>query len=222
MTFFTPQLSETWGAAYIQLITALLIFFVGLPLLLSQLSLPEDIRRIYFQYQKKFWFLSIILMSILSALLLLWYFHPCPGKVQTSWVSIVISILISIMLFSLIIIYIKLSNHGRDALINVISKKCQPANIYSSAFKDLVYLGECGNPGMEKSLVIHKINEFIDKINQNNTYSLQMFDNIIDDLKKIVFNGFRQGNEDNFKAVFQVLQKIQDSCIKEEPNQNLI
>ncbi|MCX6258571.1 MAG: hypothetical protein NTW49_11845 [Bacteroidia bacterium] len=211
-----PQLSETWAGAYIQILVAVLIFFVGLPLLITQLSMPEDIRRIYFRYQKK-WIILIIIITIISAILLIWYVHPCPGIISSFEKSIIISVLVTIILSSFLYIYWKLYNQNRLTLINNIFINCLVNGGLNQAFKDLAYLGECGKQGDEKYLVVKKISDITKIIIKKQIYHYHMFDHIIDAVRKTVINRFQSGNEDNFRSVLYLLNEIHEYYILNLP-----
>jgi hypothetical protein len=234
-----PQFSETWGAAYVQVIIALLVFFTGLPLLITQLSIPEDIRGIYIRYQSKNWIIFIILIAIISALLIIWYIHPCPGIISPDIESFVISFLVTILILCFLYIYWKLYSQDRQSLINSIYRRIPPEGgggggtstipnkvkvpfyknrIYHEPFADLAYLGEFGKQGNEKNIVIMKIKHIVEIRILKQAYYYHFFDDEIISLKKTLMNKKQQGNESNFLLVLGVFKKIREFYHSELPD----
>jgi len=118
-----PQFSETWGSSYLQSVIALLIFFASLPLIIVQLSIDEDIRKIYIKYIKKWIYIISIAISIITALILTWVIHPCPDIIAEPWQSIIISILLTILLCMFFFIIRALFKQGRESLIKLLIKR---------------------------------------------------------------------------------------------------
>lgn len=216
-----PQLSETWGAAYIQIIIALFIFLIGLPVIILQIGITEEIRGIYLRYQKKRWINITLSITFFSALLLIWTIHPCPRIISPDIKSIIIAILITFLLINVILMYLTLFKEGKKALVNSIFKKCcfyskNPKYFINKSinpFEDLTFIGESGKPGSEKFIVITKFKKLTKIIIDRNDFDYYIFDDVINSLKKIVLNGFYLGNETNFISVLEVLISIREYFI---------
>ncbi|MDX6692541.1 MAG: hypothetical protein QOF02_144 [Blastocatellia bacterium] len=69
-------LSETWAAAYVQILTMLIIFALGIPALAIQLVVQDDIRTV-FQRRSKWTLWVILVLVILGAFIsFIWILHP--------------------------------------------------------------------------------------------------------------------------------------------------
>jgi hypothetical protein len=69
-------LSETWAAAYVQILTMLIIFALGIPALAIQLVVQDDIRTV-FQRRWKWTMLGILVLVIFGAFIsFIWILHP--------------------------------------------------------------------------------------------------------------------------------------------------
>jgi hypothetical protein len=78
-----PNLDETWASAYFQAAVAVLVFGVGLPALILQMIVPEDLRRIVRRrdgWMSGLWVL--VIFSTAMALTFVWLLHPSPGPVR--------------------------------------------------------------------------------------------------------------------------------------------
>jgi hypothetical protein len=72
-----PPLTESWAAVYFEVTAAILIFGVGLPSLVLQGIVHEDVRRIVYRHRK--WLrlgIRFIFIFVFITLSFVWIFHP--------------------------------------------------------------------------------------------------------------------------------------------------
>ena len=71
--------SATWGAAYLQSAVMLLVFGLGLPALLVQLSIPEELRRVYLRSRTSLIVYCTGVLLFLLTISSIWLWHTCAG-----------------------------------------------------------------------------------------------------------------------------------------------
>lgn len=71
-----PQLSEAWATAYIQILTMLCIFALGIPALMFQLVVQEDIRHVFQRHMRVTGWVTSVVIILLTFTMFVWFLHP--------------------------------------------------------------------------------------------------------------------------------------------------
>lgn len=213
-----PALTETWGAAYIQIIVVLLIFVLGIPAILNRLELPEYLRRIRSRplITATSMLFVFAIIYIVFALAFIWFIHPFYDPIYESLTDWFGALMITGALL-LILVGWFLLNPMRNRRKEIIrSRRDDFARLkkpYSKqkAIVDLISIGEQSEPGLEKGLVIDALDEIIKRIQEDSTYSGvsvkgQDLDLAIRGIETItVGDGQHCGNYNNFQQAGEVL-----------------
>jgi hypothetical protein len=213
------QFSETWGSAYLQIIVIILVFALGIPTILFQISISNDIRRIIQKQIKLIWWFILITFLVGASLVYIWILHPCPGNVSSPFTSLLANLLLSfVIVISFSILCIRLIRNSRDQIIRRIEKKIikyffktgdRSESIIKESVNDLIYLGEQGSCGDEKQIILESISSIFQNtvLKRRNDNFLILID-LVYGLQKIVTNKEKEGNGDNFILSVKCLSEI--------------
>jgi len=218
-----PQLTEVWGGTYLQVLIVLLVFALGIPALILQIAVPENIRRIILDRMKRtWWHLSwrrlIIALSIAS-LVFVWFLHPCSNGFLPTWKSYIAAIIISIVLFLTIQFWWRMFLLGmpvREMAVRIMRRDL--SGTYSKRWlldekilDDLTHLGEQGTSGYEKELVIDSFDHLTEYVQNSERYRGVELEDLIRGFETILTDKENQGSNRNFCLVCNILKRIQDN-----------
>lgn len=177
MTEFPPLLTDQWASAYVQILFSVLFFAVGIPFLGLQLIIQEDVRHVvsYRQWKMYLWFLLVV-MIFLAAISFIWLLHPAgpgqpPNRIEAAAEKLSINLDENkqAWLAALTVTFIPIATLSfgywmpfRYSRRNVVGYFCgdllrgyrRTGLLRKDILIKLVYLGERGNPGIEKNLVL--------------------------------------------------------------------
>lgn len=159
--------TENWAIVYLEIVFVVLILSLGIPTLIYEISVSEDLKTIIRKHQlvKSNWFLFFSIPFIVSAFLFIWIVHPTGNNtVHDGFIpNFIISLLI---LLSLIpwSVYLKISTRGK--IINLFEKQIN-RNIMNDTmetiYKDLEYLANSSSYNEEVRIIIdifrHKVEQ---------------------------------------------------------------
>jgi hypothetical protein len=219
-----PQITETWGSAYIQILIVLLVFVIGIPAALYSQQ-PEPIRTIIVKrnYLKSLiWGPGVTIGFILFLLSsgYLWYFHPCSGTILSFSKAFFASISLNIvLLLSIIVWYLSFYYSWKDKLINIIKenyiKKYKNKQIIGldDEIRDLINLCEYFEAVHEKNLVIDALSGIISHIvmevtDGKYTYKGYELTFILRQLNRIVKLEIKPCSENNLLKIMKIYEII--------------
>jgi hypothetical protein len=210
-----PQLTEAWSIAYLQILTTLIIFALGIPAFVYQIMAPENIRTIIAKHLKsKLLKINVIVLFItVFALCFVWYLHPCSDSIEPLK-EFAGTVIITIALIVTLIIWWRFSGKFlRQSVVDSIEKKLNKRIIEEDfglieEMNDLITLGERSEAGYEKEIVLKAISRLIKKIQDLVDYSGSNLEYILRDLKKIVGSKDKPGNESDFQLSIDILAAI--------------
>lgn len=78
-----PQLSEAWATAYIQILTMLCIFALGIPALMFQLVVQDDIRHVFHRHMRVTGWVTSVAIILLTFIMFVWFLHPPFRRIQS-------------------------------------------------------------------------------------------------------------------------------------------
>ncbi|MCK4765379.1 MAG: hypothetical protein KAW12_24470 [Candidatus Aminicenantes bacterium] len=209
-----PQLTEAWSIAYLQILIVLLIFAFGIPSIIFQVTLPEEMQHIVNRYMKKYFlfpFITVVVILFFS-LSFIWCLHPCDiDSACKDWTSAVI---VSLSLIFLIVFWwIYLKNLSKKNIVNYLGKKIykrfkKGGSILTDEMENLITLGERSEAGHEKYLVLDALSRLIKNIQTSERYSGGDLEDILRSFEKIVTSKNKPGNEANFLLSIRILEDI--------------
>jgi len=200
------------------------VFLLGLPILVNQIFLPEDLRRM----SKKNYTSNLIRqLLVLTVLLLgiillayprtLFWLIPFPEE-QVPGREMLITILFFLMLFStLIFLYIHLirSQGYRAKVVHIIKKKLLKSYLRSGRLdpaylEDIEYLGIYSKGGAETRIVIQALEELQDNLEIANTpgYNNDGLIQLIEIFCNSVANSTEPGSRSNMIEVLAIYKDI--------------
>lgn len=220
-----PQLTDTWGAAYIQILIVLIVFAFGIPELIIQMITPEEIRSTISRHIKKCWWYLLLGLICLVSILFFWVLHPC-SNYTTNWKSYAAGILMTVILVSTMIVwFIQIKKSPRDSVINKLRKKISKGFVKRGVIKeneliDLIYLGTQGKQGDEKKVVLDSLSKIITNIKNSDNYKGGELNEILKGIGDILTIREKTGSEDNFLQARSILnsfiQEVQYTAIDRE------
>lgn len=228
-----PHLTESWAGAYFQVTTAILIFGVGLPALVLQAIVHEDVRRIVYRHRKWLRFgLYFIFIFALITLSFIWIFHPddsppsaaglgnnsaaVAAKQDTSHIADstsfsdgVSSGIMTLVILSLLPFSYWLGSYRRDRVLNYLGKKCKHKIIRTGSpdeamLADLQYLGEQANAGIEKEQTLKILGQLANQIQKQQCYKGASLEPLIQAIETTL----RGGDVENFSRAAKIFQKL--------------
>lgn len=212
------QLSETWGAAYLQIVVALAIFTFGVRALLLQVTLPEEVRRVVRRRRLMLgalWKMATLLTA--NALCFVWLLHP-PRWLVPQWMDWVSGVLATVALCGTVLFW--LLNMGKYSVGSVIvqlrriveERFSRDGNLPEDLLADMVSLGESNNPGQEKSLVLEALHGITTSVLQSGDYSGRELESLLTRVCDVAINGRRPGNDANFTLTIRLLAGVLRRC----------
>lgn len=213
-----PQLTETWGSAYLQIVIVFLLFALGVPAVLFQIAIPEDIRRIVHRQFKKGWFYSASIALTLISLSFVWLFHPSGtgSPPIPDWKSYTSNIIVTIVFVSILIFWWKnLGSYTREKIVDrlkseIINILVNQGVLNEKILEDLVYLGEQGNPGDEKNLELEALDDLAKIMQEEECYRGSELGDLINGFETILTGNTKPGSDRNFRAACAILKGIWD------------
>ena len=211
-----PQLTETWAATYLQVIATMLVFALGIPALIVQVIVREDLRRIIHRRLMIF-YRVVFLLSVLIAVVcasFVWFLHPCPGSHISDQQHLVAAIVVTMALFLPIVSWLIFSREClRDTAIHRLKGE-STRTIHSSGtlaekpLTDLIRLGEQGDAGLEKMQVLEALNYLAAQVQGWESYEGDELEQLVQGIETILVGGGQRGSIDNFRLAAGILGRI--------------
>ncbi|MCI0338652.1 MAG: hypothetical protein L0226_13830 [Acidobacteria bacterium] len=217
-----PSLTEEWASAYLQILFGLFVFSIGIPALIAQLITQEEIRLFAQRMLRRWWWYLCIGLSSIASLLFVFLLHPAEStKEFPPWKSLLAVIVITGASFFVLGLSLLLRGYERETIIgrlkkNLLKSLNRKNRLDDQAVKDLVYLGEKGNPGHEKELVLRVIKDVVDAAQKSDRYSGDQLDRLLHELPTILANKEEPGNDGNFEMAAQILRQMRDEFPREQ------
>lgn len=208
-----PQLTEAWGAVYFHVLCILFIFALGIPALIYELTVPDDMRRIIHQnLRNKKIILAVVLLAIF-AICFIWYLHPCDITANTTkcWMAgilMTIAIVVSIVLWMGV-----LGNSKRQPVVDRLTKDIE-RNINRSLppaekkIEQLIYLGAKGEPGEEKKMVLEALKKIAMLIQKQDYYDGDKLSQIIQGIYSVIVTYKTDVGGENISKTINILTSI--------------
>ncbi|TKJ41161.1 hypothetical protein CEE37_05700 [candidate division LCP-89 bacterium B3_LCP] len=206
-----PQLTAPWATAYLQVIVMLLVFALGIPALLFQLSIPGEIHRIIRRRMKMRWLFILMIFMVFASILFIWVLHPCGSASLTNdmcfYAALIITSIIALILAFWIHQFRRSVREKIVVQLTKISKKSinKKNTVDAPSLADLVYLGERGKPGDEKSSIIDAINGLAEVIQSDQKYDGTSLEDVINGIEAILVDRENQGSDKNFLDALETL-----------------
>lgn len=210
-----PSLTESWAAVYFEVTAGILIFGVGLPSLVLQGIVHEDVRRIVYRHRK--WLrLGIFFIFVFAfiALSFVWIFHPAAQDqsnryISTGLINTLSAGIMTVVILSLVPFSYWLGSYRRDRLLNYLGKKCKnrirrAGSPDEAMLADLRYLGEQGEAGLEKDHALKILEQLANEIQKRIAYSGNGLESIVQAIEATLYSG----DVKNFLYATQILQKL--------------
>lgn len=213
-----PQLTETWGASYFQVLVVLLIFALGLPALLFQISVPEEVKYTLYRWKKSHVVALIIYVTVvlICALCFIWFLHPCSNDQDSVNKNFISAMILSLVLFMTLIYWVLYIIKGVKKLtikilITGLKKGYNKNGILSEDQIDLlVILGEKSESGFDKQIILASIYNLINHLLQTKLYKGSNFEILLLEIDKICTCSEKRGNETNYFQLIIIIELILD------------
>ena len=211
-------LTEAWAAEYLEVIVNLLVFALGIPALILQFAVPEQLRIVSSRRLKWLRYSAFVIsvLTTLSALAFVWIreLHPYSstsdstnaGRAGASILTVVVVLILIFWLF-------QTKEHRRDAIVRRLQRRCRwglrlRGFLPESCLLDLTYLGEQGDPGREKSQVLNAFDDLAARVQDREQYAGDGLADLVQGVETTVAGGAKTGDLNNFHQVAGVLEGI--------------
>jgi len=214
----TPELTEAWGAAYLQVLVVLLTFAFGIPSIILHVTLPEEIQHVFHRYMKRYllFHLCMVMLLLIFSLSFIWCLHPVstnPSDFPPSnnlLGTLFMTCALAIIPISLLINF---RTFRRKAVVNYLGRRiykkfCKYGPISDEELTDLITLGERSDAGYEKMVVLEELDKLMGKIQNSDLYSGNDLELILRNFDKIVTGIGKPGNNSDFIRAVDILEKI--------------
>lgn len=215
----SPQLTEAWGAAYIHILVIMLVFALSIPPIIFQFAMPEHIRRIILRREGLRWWYILTVAIMLSALCFIWLLHPCSIGSLTLSKSYIAGVIITVILISICLFcWYKLgipAIYAKERIVDDVredlAKSFRETGILEeSQLSDLVSLGEQGDSGHEKELVIEAFGCLAKDVLASDKYNGVGLEEYIRGFETILTGREKQGSDRNFCSACDILKCIRN------------
>lgn len=177
-----PEVTEVWATAYLQILVVVFVFALGVPALLFQLIVPEDVRQVvHHRWKISGWYAFTFCLALASASFI-WVFHPDQNTASElipfpPWKSAMANAIVTVVpVLAALAGLLLFISYKRDRVIKRLEKSLERR--YSEtgtwdplSLHDLLYLGEQGKSGREKELVLRAIGRLATKAQAQRYYS---------------------------------------------------
>lgn len=192
-------MTEAWAGAYFQVAAAALLFGIGIPSLVLQAIVSEDIRRIVHRNQPLLKYFSIVAVAVYTIITLTFiWVHPCDniGDSATifgihprywdwaAWVMTVAIIGIGGTWYLQVM-------HRRDRILKRLERECKRTILRTGApseqaLSDIQYLGEQSQTETESKQALNVIDSIAERIQSHKSYNGYGLSGIIEALESIL------------------------------------
>jgi hypothetical protein len=214
-------LDESWALTYFQVTVTILIFGVGIPSLILQTIVPDEVRRVVYN-QRGFlrfrWGTTFVIILMFLALTFVWGLHPCSnsylGYLKIFEIKIDQQIIGAVIItFAIVCVGISWffqSTYRRDRVLNMLRRGCykrihQGKEINEKCLQDIIYLGENGKSREEKLQVLETLESIANRIISDNKYDGNKLEALI---KAIDLTLQRETNPENLAEELNCVRRI--------------
>jgi len=210
-----PQVTETWASAYLQVLFGLLVFALGIPaIIFNKMDVPEEIRHIIHRRKRFTWCYILVLILVIASLSFIWLFHPCPTSPLFPWKNYISGGVVSLILILILWFWFyEFGSYNRENLVLLLQKKLKnkfnkQKKLDKECLDDLVYLGEQGNAGKDKEMVLNALDKFAADVQSTQGYKGVELEELIRGIERVVGNREKPGNDRNFSLAGNILKRI--------------
>jgi hypothetical protein len=213
-----PEVTEVWATAYLQILVLVFVFALGVPALLFQLIVPEDVRQVvHHRWRISGWYAFTFVLA-LASVLFVWMLHPhasasAPLTAFPLWKSLIANAIVTLVplmtAFAGLLLFI---SYKRDRVIQRLEKSLetrysQTGTWDAPCLQDLLFLGEQGKPGREKELVLNAIVRLAIRAQSQRYYVGCELEELIRGVESVI-TAQQLGSEKNFCLAAEFLDNI--------------
>jgi len=207
-----PYLTEPWAIAYFEVAAAILLFGAGLPSLVMQAIVPEDVRRIVHRRRLLKWAAFSVVLFVLISLSFVWLLRPEPSCADAppSLKNLSGAIVISGAILALIPFWYVQTLHRRDRILRFLKRKCERSvrkrgSLDDTALLDIRHLGQYGQHGIEKEQALEVLDQLAERIRSHSNYAGAGLRGIIKAIQSTVV---ADGNGKNVRTCLEILERV--------------
>lgn len=192
---------EAWAGVYLQVVAAVLVFGLGVPALVMQVAVSEDIRRILHARWRLLPFgASLILVAWVSAVFLVWV-----GPRLTSPHA---QLAVTATLMAALLFWLLQTGYRRDRVLRFLAGRCnrhirRTGTPEDAALLDIAHLGEHGKPGVEKALALEVLAQLARAVQDHRRYAGNALDRLLQATTATLREG---GSSENVLRGIEILQ----------------
>jgi len=219
---FTP----IWAVTYLQIAVAILLFGLGIPALLMQVIVPQELRSIVHKRRRLFGLAAWIVAPVaLVTLCFVWLLRPPEQSQQGPW-GWVANLLITFAIGVTLVFWLAQSWYRRDRVLRYLERLCarrigRCGTPDESALEDLRFLGEQGEGGIEKRMVLSALGRLARRLQERGDYAGESLDQVLYAVETTLRGGGNAdspaqsaiselGDSENFQQAAGLLEDILD------------
>lgn len=200
-------LTEVWGATYLEVLVILLVFVLGVPALIIQIGVKEQLRTVvHDNWMRLFWPICALGLGLVIACgVFLWWLHPagqCAWPREGDLASLVMTSTVAVVwgLFC----YMSRNSYLTKRLLIILTGRvihtdvCGRPSLDDHALNTLIYVGEVGEPGGEGYSVLNKLSNITRTVCTSGEYVDGTLEHLLRRYDVIVTNETHPGNDSEY------------------------
>jgi hypothetical protein len=221
-----PQLTAGWAGVYLQVIVALLVFALGIPALIYAITVPPDLRMVLHRRTNRARWTIPVWMLAVAAAGFLWLWHPCVGPAGPALAWSALTLMLVVITATIGIWYWGCSRSYRenavvrmrdDALRNYrengtfVDESAKPGSSRATAaspLDDLSYLGQKGEAGKGKQVVLEALWEVSRAVMAADTYDGDRLKGVVGAIMATLQSRRRGATRENIRTTIGILQQV--------------
>jgi hypothetical protein len=192
------SLQPQWAQVFLQVAVAVLVFGLGIPTLVIQATIHDDVRKIVYRNHWMRWRYLLIAPFIFIVFTFVLAVYPCDLASIKIWNSILLffglprdgdaivaGIIMTFAIIGLASGILLQDTYRKDKVLNSLKKKCarriaKAGTVDDYALEDIQYLGEHCETVKERELVLHALDHLAKKVQNQKLYRANGLGKIIE------------------------------------------
>ncbi len=211
-----------WLPPYLQVAVAILLFGLGIPALVMQVIVPQELRSVMHRRRRVFALAAWLVVPAAVVTLAFIWLHPLADDSFGWWVGA--NLATSAVIGFTAIFWWAQAWYRRDRVVRYLERKCartirQRGTPDEQALDDLRFLGEQGEGGIEKRLVLDALGRLAQQLQEHEGYSGRSLDEVMNAVESTLRGGGKGaspaqsatqeiGDSEDFCAAAAICEKI--------------
>lgn len=221
-----PQLTAGWAGVYLQVIVSLLVFSLGIPALIYAITVPPDLRMILHRRSNRARWTIPVWMLAVSAAGFLWLWHPCDGPTGSSLAWTAMIVMFVAVTATIVVWHWGCSRSYRDravvqmrdevlrnyqdygTFVDAMAKPGSSRAASAAPLDDLSYLGQKGEAGKGKQVVLEALGDVTRVVMATNAYDGDRLKQVVEAITATLRSRKQAATRENLRTAVTILQRM--------------